>query len=86
MKVDQLGKAQNEAIISSSQQKTTVPYPVAYTSMPLPSEGSTQAVYPSLGDYMGLEITESVLAANMPEYTQLALYESVCYTKELPNQ
>lgn len=26
-------------------------------------------LYPSLGEYMGLELTESVIAKNMPEYS-----------------
>lgn len=80
MKIDQLGRAQNAAI--SAQQNTILPYPTQYPSMPVP-EGSNQAVYPSLGDYMGLELSESVLAANMPEYTQLALYESVSFMYNL---
>lgn len=77
MKVDQLGKAQNEAI--SVQQNTALPYPTSYTSMPLPGRETTQTVYPSLGDYMGLELSESILAENMPEYSQLALYKSVSF-------
>lgn len=28
----------------------------------------TQVVYPSLSDYMGLELTPEVIAANMPDY------------------
>lgn len=80
MKIDQLGRAQNEAI---SAQQNTLPYPTAYPSMPLPSGRSTESVYPSLGDYMGLELSDNILAANMPEYTQLALYESVSFIRSL---
>lgn len=43
---------------------SALPYPVAPPSMPHPSAH----VYPSLSDYMGLDLTPEVIAANMPEY------------------
>lgn len=78
MKMDQMVKAQVEAI-------SNVPYPVTFNStMPLPYRGEQEQqgqggpVYPSLGDYMGLELNEAVIKENMPEYaTQLAVYQQV---------
>lgn len=72
MKMDQMVKTQLEK----------VPYPISYNSaMPLPYSGEQQtgnAVYPSLGDYMGLELNDAVIKENMPEYAQqLALYQQV---------
>lgn len=73
MKMDQMVKAQVEKI----------PYPVNFnnSTMPLPYNGEQQAgsaVYPALGDYMGLELNEAVIKENMPEYAQqLAIYQQV---------
>lgn len=47
---------------------TTLPItpsaPVEYESTP------TAPVYPFLGEYMGLELSHDMIAANMPEYLQ----------------
>lgn len=75
--MDQMVKAQMEK----------VPYPISHnnSTMPLPYSGESgeqqtgnAAVYPALGDYMGLELNEAVIKENMPEYAQqLALYQQV---------
>lgn len=44
------------------QSKPTAP---AYNSL-------SASLYPALGDYMGLELTEEVIAQNMPEYAVVA--------------
>lgn len=59
MKVDQLSRAQNQAVAAAIEA---------------PSHGPPDnSAYPNLGDYMGLELSESVISANMPEYLALAL-------------
>lgn len=72
MKVDQMCKAQ---ISQMTPQSVNAPpaYSSSNTSMPIPSNG--EALYPSLGEFMGLELTEAVIAENMPEYLQLAVYQ-----------
>ncbi|XP_012262891.2 syntenin-1-like [Athalia rosae] len=67
MKVDHMIKAQLQA----EQQYT--PHPTPVQSAPIPNTGTPSApahhiLYPSLGDYMGLELSEDVIAQNMPEY------------------
>lgn len=74
MKVDQMARAQLNAASKN------LPYPVTYNpTMPQPyAEDGNKQVYPSLGEYMGLELNEEVIAANMPEYSkQLAVYGEV---------
>lgn len=61
MKVDQLARAQASAL---SQHATASQ--IAQPTTP-------QVAYPSLGDFMGLELTESVIKENMPEYLQVAV-------------
>lgn len=39
-------------------------------SAPLLLDGILSAKYPSLNEYMGLELTRDVIAANMPEYLE----------------
>ncbi|XP_044272234.1 syntenin-1-like [Tribolium madens] len=60
MKIDQLSKAQNAAL----------------TGPTAPQNPSHITAYPSLGDFMGLELTEAVIKENMPEYLQVALPQS----------
>jgi len=50
-----------------------LPYPTNGHASPLPypvtpTHSVSASVYPSLADYMGLELTPEVIAANMPEY------------------
>ena len=48
-----------------SPQNSTLPYP---TSPPLNYGSPNSPVYPGLAEYMGLELSEDVIRANMPEY------------------
>ncbi|XP_011881256.1 PREDICTED: syntenin-1-like [Vollenhovia emeryi] len=63
MKVDHMMKAQlqNESQFIASIPTTTPSAPAYVPSAP-------GMLYPSLGDYMGLELTEDTIAQNMPEY------------------
>ncbi|XP_067217345.1 syntenin-1 [Linepithema humile] len=82
MKVDNMIKAQMQ-----EESRYVVPpistgpvIPSAPTYMPT----APSALYPSLGDYMGLELNEETIAQNMPEYalvtrqnaSDIALYSS----------
>ncbi|XP_034178390.1 syntenin-1 [Osmia lignaria lignaria] len=65
MKVDHMMKAQLQAesqynVPPISHEKSAPTAPVYNSSIPL---------YPSLGEYMGLELTEEMIAQNMPEYS-----------------
>jgi syntenin-1 len=55
---------------SFGQSSTALPYPPnpsAYPQIPSNASGNG-SVYPGLGDYMGLELSEDVIRENMPEY------------------
>jgi syntenin-1 len=77
MKVDHMIQEQNQILQgiyqSNGQSSTTLPYPPipsgtsAYPQIPSNASGNG-SVYPGLGDYMGLELSEDVIRANMPEY------------------
>lgn len=68
MKVDQMANAQLKLIQTLPQQPPSYPSQTANPSAPV--------MYPSLTDYMGLELSESVIAANMPEYSrQMSVYQ-----------
>lgn len=43
-------------------QQNDLPYPIA------PQPNSPQTFYPGLAEFMGLELSESVIRENMPEY------------------
>lgn len=72
MKVDQMAKVQ--------QQVTDNIMATAVSQLPYPSQGShglpyplhpqqsAGVAYPALGEYMGLEFTDEIIALNMPEY------------------
>lgn len=55
---------------------------VPVASAPLPyslSPQSSTVLYPSLNDYMGLELTPEMIASNMPEYSAVvAVHTPVC--------
>ncbi|XP_042891403.1 syntenin-1-like [Penaeus japonicus] len=83
MKVDQMGRAQaqmvSEMVSAQVENSPTAPPAIAgYAAPPYPlhppeaSKNSLAHLYPSLGDYMGLEFTDEVIAANMPEYLAVA--------------
>lgn len=69
MKVDNMVRAQ----MAQQQHQAPPSYPgyphppVAAAAAPA-SASALRHVYPALGDYMGLELSQDVIAANMPEY------------------
>lgn len=63
MKVDNMVRAQ----VAQQQMPPAYSYAPA-SATAAPSAPSTGHYYPALGEYMGLEFSESVIAANMPEY------------------
>lgn len=70
MKLDQLIQAQNQAFVQHAPPPTQSEFPTA-------PQVPNAALYPALGNYMGLELTEEVIAMNMPEYT-VAVRQTVC--------
>ncbi|KAK4319151.1 hypothetical protein Pmani_009886 [Petrolisthes manimaculis] len=75
MKVDQMGRAQVQMMGEIAQQQQQqqqqpqqqLPYPLQPAKAP-PPPPHLEHLYPALDDYMGLEFTQEILAANMPEY------------------
>lgn len=81
MKVDQTIRAQRQAFDAISQQQllmhqhqtTAYPHlevPGMPSAPPMGSSPGNSPVYPDLVDYMGLELSQDMIAANMPEYLQ----------------
>ncbi|GLV32863.1 X11Lbeta [Carabus blaptoides fortunei] len=69
MKIDQMMRAQTQNMVSA--QNSAEEYPNSgHSAM---SASNNAIMYPTLNDYMGLELSESVIAQNMPEYLQVAL-------------
>ena len=74
MKVDQIGRAQTQAFNEMQQQQhqfAEAASAPAYTMNPYPEmnqSASAPTAYPDLFDYMGMELSHDVIAANMPEY------------------
>ncbi len=69
-------QAQTQAFAGQQQQQAQ-PQPSASVAAPAesslpypihPESAASAPVYPGLGDYMGMELTEEVIRANMPEY------------------
>ncbi|KAG5308623.1 SDCB1 protein, partial [Pseudoatta argentina] len=65
MKVDHMIKAQVQA---ESQYVAPIPIESTAPSAPTYVPSASSMLYPSLGDYMGLELNEETIAQNMPEY------------------
>lgn len=65
MKVDHMMKAQVQA---ESQYPISMPTEPAVPSAPVYVPSAPSTLYPSLGDYMGLELNEETISQNMPEY------------------
>merc|ERR1711963_231237 len=77
MKVDHMIQEQNQILQSfsppnpaqtMSPQNSSLPYPPYPTSPPSNYGSPNSPVYPGLAEYMGLELLEDVIRANMPEY------------------
>ncbi|KAG7307264.1 hypothetical protein JYU34_007424 [Plutella xylostella] len=62
MKVDNMARAQ------IAHQYQAPPPSYGHHSAPSAPRTHSGAMYPSLGDYMGLELSSDVIALNMPEY------------------
>jgi len=73
MQVDKIIQAQNYASAQVQAQQQALP---AYTQNPYPELGSgtnkdsALVMYPNLSDFMGLDLSENTIRANMPEYYQ----------------
>lgn len=78
MKVDQTIRAQQQAFDTISQQHQlmnqhaypSLAFPGIPSAPPMGSSPLQSPVYPDLVNYMGLELSQDVIAANMPEYLQ----------------
>merc|ERR1719334_3027425 len=66
MKVDQMAKVQ-ERVSAEAMAAVGVPPDTAPANQMMQAAHPMSA-YPALGDYMGLEFSDEVLALNMPEY------------------
>lgn len=71
MKVDQMSRAQVSQM-GLQHDQAPPPYP---NNVSMSSNGSP--LYPALGEYMGLELSEAIIAENMPEYSQVAVLQRV---------
>lgn len=99
MKVDQTLRAQKQAFDAMTQhqshqheqlslnlQSSAYPSLAVPSAPPLGSSPLSSAVYPDLVNYMGLELSPSVLAENMPEYLRHDQGELATYTQpSMPN-
>lgn len=77
MKVDHMIQAQHGAAAAAAaaqqqHQQHQQPPPLYPTAAQQPSAPPTAAAsfYPDLGDFMGLELSEQMLAANMPDFVR----------------
>lgn len=68
MKVDQMMKVQQQV----ESQYNTPSMPQIQNAPSAPPYASSMVLYPSLGEYMGLELTQEVIEQNMPEYSLTA--------------
>lgn len=88
MKVDQTIRAQKQAYDAYSQRQNrnslSIPSapPLGASQQPSPINLSpvNTSKYPDLVDYMGLELSQEVIAANMPEYLKLSDQQVVDYS------
>lgn len=78
MQVDKMMQAQQQAAYNIQQQQSALPaytqnpYPVMGNAATSPTSPHSAIMYPDLGDFMGLELSQQVIAANMPEYIRNA--------------
>lgn len=74
MQVDKLIQAQNTAFAAAASQQFNPSAPIyGQTSYPnntanTPQSNNSFEMYPGLSDFMGLELSQDIIAANMPEY------------------
>ena len=89
MKVDKMIGAQQHVMAQQQQQMSASFATPAYTTNPYPElnnasqgtlSGGMSNSYPDLVNYMGLELSQDAIAANMPQYlknNQVAVPQSV---------
>lgn len=74
MQVHKIMQAQENVVTQMQSQAMALP---AYTQNPYPELNSTNTfaqdknigeLYPGLADFMGLELSQEIIAVNMPEY------------------
>ena len=74
MKVDHMAKAQEHLVanMKAAGMTNSAPSAAAPSGLPYPAAHPAAAapVYPGLASFMGMELTEDVIRANMPEYLQ----------------
>ena len=73
MKVHQLSKVQVDVMSHVHMNQYMAREPGAVTFPNAATEPSVNVMYPSLGEFMGLELSEAAIAANMPEYSQAVI-------------
>ena len=66
MQLDKLIQAQNEAM--SQIQTGGSSYPSLSIEQPNSQPSKNEDLYPHLGDYLGLELSQEAISLNMPEY------------------
>ncbi|XP_037049387.1 syntenin-1-like [Bradysia coprophila] len=79
MQVDKIIQAQNRA--AAAQTHAMQPSLPAYTQNPYPelnssnnaNNSSSLVMYPNLGEFMGLDLSEDTIRTNMPEYLENAV-------------
>jgi len=83
MKVDHMMQAQEQAASNAMPTPHSVTYPSAPSAPSAPSGPSGPSAgsphtgsYPGLAEYMGLELTEAEVRANMPEYLPAVVQSS----------
>lgn len=74
MQVDKIIQAQNYAA-AQTQAQQAIP---AFTQNPYPelnngNNSSALVMYPNLGEFMGLDLSEDMIRSNMPEYLENAM-------------
>jgi syntenin-1 len=74
MKVDHLMQAQEHAASNAMPSPHSATYPSAPSAFA--SAGPHTGSYPGLAEYMGLELTEAEVRANMPEYLPAVVQSS----------
>lgn len=85
MKVDQTMRAQMRAYDALTQQQNNIAG--VPSAPPLNSHSPVNSlVYPDLIDYMGLELSQDMIAVNMPEYVRCEGQQLTSYTTpSMPN-
>lgn len=76
MKVDQMARAQHQYEQQTGQGQSQIAYPdqppaYAQQSPAYPQQGAAGALYPSLDEYMGLQLTQQFVQQNIPGYNDM---------------